>query len=82
MMALLSKYSHHFGELQRKYYIDKIPSKKKIVKKCRKKLIILKFVLNQKKYYQKKIGLKILKKFGRQRKKLLQKNYKISLKID
>ena len=69
-----------FWRTAEKYYIEKIPPKEKTIKKCKKKIIILKTVLNQTKYYLKKIGLKILKKFGFLMNKVLLKNCKILLK--
>ena len=37
MMVLHLKFLLHFGEMLKKYYIEKIPFKEKIIKKCKKK---------------------------------------------
>ena len=48
-----------------KYYIEKIPSMEKKINKCKKKIDYFKNTIEpEKKYYQIKIGLKLLKKFG------------------
>ena len=54
MMALLSKFSHRFGELQKRYYIDKIPSKVKKIKKCKKKVNYFKNCIKSEKILPKK----------------------------
>ena len=52
-----------FGEQQKNFMLKKYHLGKKY-KKLKKKLTILTPVFNLKKYYQKKIGLKILTRFG------------------
>ena len=54
-----------------KYYIEKIPSKEKIIKKCKKKISYFKNCIEPEKILPKKIGLKILKRCGFQTNKVL-----------
>jgi len=54
-----------------KYYIEKIPAKERIVKKCLQRKNYFQGCIDPKKYYQKTIGLKILKIPGLLVKKVL-----------
>ena len=71
-----------FWRTAEKHYIDKIPSKKKIIKKCKKKVDYFENCFKPEKILPKKIGLKISKKFGCPTKKQLQRNCKILSKRD
>ena len=62
MMALHLKYSHHFGEHAEKYYIEKIPSKEKEVKKCKKKINYFKNCIEPNKILPKKNWFKNFEK--------------------
>ena len=53
-----------FWRTAEKYYIEKIPSKEKIIKKCKKKISYFKNCIEPEKILPKKNGSKILKKFG------------------
>ena len=77
MMALHLKVFTPFWRAAEKYYIEKIPSKEKFIKKCKKKINYFNDCIEPEKILPKKIGLKILKKFGLLMNKVLIKNYKI-----
>ena len=53
-----------FWRTAEKYYIEKIPSKDKTIKKCKKKINYFLNCIEPKKYCLKKNGSRILKKFG------------------
>ena len=54
-----------------RYYFEKIPQKEREIKKCLRKKLFFKKCINHTEIMPKKIGLKILKKYGRLVKKVL-----------
>ena len=62
MTVLRSKFSHHFGELQRIIILIKFHQKKKIVKKCTKKVNYFKVCIKPEKILPKKNWFKDFEK--------------------
>ena len=62
MMALHLKYSHLFGEQQKNIILRKVPSKEKIIKKCKKKINYFKNCIETEKILPKKKWFKNFEK--------------------
>ena len=80
MMERHLRFSHHFGELLKKYYNEKIPSKEKKISKCKKKISFFSNTISEDEIKPKKIGLINLKKFWTPNEENALKELKIFLK--